>query len=216
MRRLSNLLLSSHQLKVRSLPDHLRVFHYSFPSGNQPSISGDQRKQILLREEPGRSFSGPALCGTGLKPHVEALEYVEFFGFAPLTRSLCEGGMRGRIFRAKRLGKSCVKEAYLPDQILACMSGCRARQRSANCPHSQGRVQPFCVRLFVHWFIHSGTSSIISHGQQMRVGPLVLAHCQVGGRFPGDSLRLLTQEAPPFHLRRRFCLFAGNAFPEGS
>lgn len=150
-----------------------------------------------------------------LKPHFEALESVEFYGFAPLKRHVCEGGMRGRLFQAKGLGTSRVMGAYLSGQVLTRVPGC-GRQRSAICPHSQRRMQPFCVRLFVHRFIHWVTGSGISHGKQMLVGPLALAYCQTGGSFPGWSLPV-SLEALLFHLRtqRPLCPGAENAPPKG-
>lgn len=122
-----------------------------------------------------------------LTPHLEALDYVAFFGFAPLKTSLNEGGIRGRRFRAKGLGRSRVVEAHFSDQILAHVSGRCGEAAFCKCPHSQGRMQPFCIDLFVHWLMHSVTNSIISHGQQSLVGPLLLAYCQMGGNFLGSS-----------------------------
>ena len=69
-----------------------------------------------------------------LKPHLEALESVEFFGFAPLKRHVCEGGMRGRLFQAKGLGTSRVMGAYLSGRVLTRVPGCGGEAAFCNLP----------------------------------------------------------------------------------
>lgn len=119
-----------------------------------------------------------------LKPHLEALESVEFFGFAPLKRHVCEGGMRGRLFQAKGLGTSRVMGAYLSGRVLTRVPGCGGEAAFCNLPSfSEEDAAILCS--FVHGFIHWVTSSGISHGKQMLPGPLALACCQTGGSFPG-------------------------------
>lgn len=109
---------------------------------------------------------------------------MEFFGFAPSKRSLCEEGTRERIFWAKCLGKACTREAYLSDHTLACVSGCSSKAAFCKLPSLSGEDAAILCSFFLFTGLFTQShGSIISHGYQMLVAPLALAYCQMGGSF---------------------------------
>ena len=134
-----------------------------------------------------------------LKPHQEALEYMEVFGFAPLKRSLCERGMRGRIFRAKGLGKSCIMEAYLSDQVLACVSGGGEKAAFCKLPSLSGEDAAILCS-FVCSLVHSLSHTLNYQSWQADAGwPSSFGILSDGREYPPPhSLCLFIREALPF------------------